>query len=82
MACVCNLDSAQAARAQYLELQNRLRQELGLKRLEKNNDKIMEELLWGIPEGSRCFEGFRPLVMLRLFLLCSPRSSARGFLAG
>jgi len=40
------------ARAQYLELQRSLRREIGLKRSEKNNDKIMDDMLWGIPNGS------------------------------
>ena len=81
MACLWSQLPAQAARAQYLELQNRLRRELGLKRSEKDNNKIMEAMSWGAPEGGKALSHFRVLYILKVFFLSSPRPSAHGFLA-
>ena len=52
----CELNRTQAARAQYLDLQSKLRRELGLKKLEKTNDKLIEDILWGVPDGSAYFK--------------------------
>lgn len=41
------------ARAKYLESQNTIRREILIKKLEKNSGRIIEELVWGAPKGSK-----------------------------
>jgi hypothetical protein len=41
------------ARAKYLESQNAIRQGILTKKLEKNSGRIIEELVWGVPKGSK-----------------------------
>jgi meiotic recombination protein REC8 len=41
------------ARAKYLESQNLIRREMLMKRSEKENSKIIDELIWGVPKGSQ-----------------------------
>lgn len=41
------------ARAKYLESQNIIRREILTKKLEKNTGRIIEELVWGVPKGSK-----------------------------
>ena len=43
----------QVARAKYLESQNTIRKEILTKKLEKNSGRIIEELVWGVPKGSK-----------------------------
>jgi meiotic recombination protein REC8, fungi type len=42
------------ARAKYLESQNTIRREILTKKIEKNSGRIIEELVWGVPKGSKC----------------------------
>ena len=49
---------SQVARAKYLESQNAIRREILTKKIEKNTGKIVEELVWGVPKGSKF--GFTP----------------------
>ncbi|KIK07004.1 hypothetical protein K443DRAFT_129571 [Laccaria amethystina LaAM-08-1] len=39
------------ARAKYLETQKHIRHDNGQKKYEKNNGKMIEELVWGVPQG-------------------------------
>ncbi|KAF8974045.1 hypothetical protein BDZ97DRAFT_1912480 [Flammula alnicola] len=39
------------ARAKYLESQSQMKQEILTKKLEKDNSKVIEELVWGVPKG-------------------------------
>jgi len=41
------------ARAKYVESQNRLRRETLNKRLEKDSGKLIDDLIWGVPKGSK-----------------------------
>ncbi|KDR84977.1 hypothetical protein GALMADRAFT_131737 [Galerina marginata CBS 339.88] len=41
----------QIARAKYVESQKRLRREMMNKKLEKDNGRYVEELIWGVPKG-------------------------------
>ncbi|PPQ76339.1 hypothetical protein CVT26_008967 [Gymnopilus dilepis] len=44
-------DELKIARAKYLESQRRIRRDLLSKKLEKDSDRLLEELIWGIPKG-------------------------------
>ncbi|TFY62923.1 hypothetical protein EVJ58_g3563 [Rhodofomes roseus] len=44
-------EELKAARANYMEGQETIRQELVHKKFEKESGKIMEELIWGVPSG-------------------------------
>ncbi|KAI0309026.1 hypothetical protein OF83DRAFT_1089355, partial [Amylostereum chailletii] len=44
-------DELKAARAQYVEDQNALRNELEQKRLTRQSGRLVEEMLWGVPLG-------------------------------
>ncbi|EDR15587.1 uncharacterized protein LACBIDRAFT_300643 [Laccaria bicolor S238N-H82] len=39
------------ARAKYLEIQNLIKHDIGEKKSEKHNGKMVEELVWGVPQG-------------------------------
>jgi len=41
------------ARAKYLESQNRLRRETLNKKIEKDSGKFIDDLIWGVPKGSK-----------------------------
>ena len=45
------MTTGQAARTMYVEEQEAIRQELELKKLEKEGGKLIDEILWGIPRG-------------------------------
>ncbi|KAL6309946.1 hypothetical protein BKA93DRAFT_722097 [Sparassis latifolia] len=44
-------DELKAARANYMEGQDILRQELVQKKLEKESGRLLEEMIWGVPKG-------------------------------
>ncbi|KAF9478528.1 hypothetical protein BDN70DRAFT_933321 [Pholiota conissans] len=44
-------DELRMARAKYLESQNLIRQDIFMKKVEKENGKKIEELIWGVPKG-------------------------------
>ena len=46
-------DEKKIARAKYVESQNRLRRATLNKRLEKDSGKIIDDLIWGVPRGSK-----------------------------
>jgi hypothetical protein len=47
--------NTQVARAKYLQLQRLQRRELLQKKLEKESSRIVEEMIWGAPKGSKVF---------------------------
>lgn len=49
------------ARAKYLESQNIIRREILTKKLEKNSGRIIEQLVWGVPKGSKFGLGIEPI---------------------
>jgi hypothetical protein len=58
----------QVARAKYLESQNTIRREILTKKLEKNSGRIIEDLVWGVPKGSKfSFTTASPTQILILF---------------
>ncbi|KII94383.1 hypothetical protein PLICRDRAFT_425757 [Plicaturopsis crispa FD-325 SS-3] len=44
-------EELKAARSQYLEGQDALRRDMALKKTEKESGKIIEDMIWGAPEG-------------------------------
>lgn len=47
------LTSGEIARAQYLESQRRIKRGILSKKREKDSDRFVEDLIWGVPKGSK-----------------------------
>ena len=50
--------SIQMARANYVQEQEHLKRELTQKKLEKDNGKLIEEMIYGAPKGGEQYQDF------------------------
>lgn len=73
----------QIARAQYLEMQNNIRREKDVKRFEKESGRLIEDMVFGVPDGRKFSPSkSKALEAVLNFALSSAGSSVSRFLAG